>query len=56
MTSISSAKRSRGKNNNDNNVVNINNNTNERSNREGLRGWLNTIKYGWEEFRIGFKD
>jgi len=43
MTSASSAKRIGG------------NNNNERSNREGLKGWLNPIKYGWERVSYWFQ-
>jgi len=43
MTSASSAKRIGG------------NNNNERNNREGLKGWLNPIKYGWERVSYWFQ-
>ena len=42
MTSTSSAKKIEG-------------NNNQRSNREGLRGWLNPIKYGWERVSYWFQ-
>jgi succinate dehydrogenase / fumarate reductase cytochrome b subunit len=32
-----------------------NNNNNERINREGLKGWLNPIKYGWERISYWFQ-
>src|SRR5687767_12392762 len=54
MTSSSSAKRI-GENNNTNTNTNNNNNNNERSNRDGLRGWLNPIKYGWERVSYLFQ-
>jgi succinate dehydrogenase / fumarate reductase cytochrome b subunit len=47
MESTSSAKRIRSNNNNNNN--------NERINREGLKGWLNPIKYGWERISYWFQ-
>ena len=55
MTSSSSAKRIGGNNNFDNTNNNNNNNINERSNRDGLRGWLNPIKYGWERVSYLFQ-
>jgi succinate dehydrogenase / fumarate reductase, cytochrome b subunit len=42
MKSTSSAKKIEG-------------NNNQRSNREGLRGWLNPIKYGWERVSYWFQ-
>jgi succinate dehydrogenase / fumarate reductase cytochrome b subunit len=33
----------------------IEDNINPRSNREGLRGWLNPIKYGWERVSYWFQ-
>ena len=31
------------------------NNKNDRTNREGLRGWLNPIRYGWERVSYWFQ-
>ena len=47
MEFTSSAKKIRSHNNSNNN--------NERINREGLKGWLNPIKYGWERISYWFQ-
>ena len=44
MTSATSAKR-----------IDDINNKNDRTNREGLRGWLNPIRYGWERVSYWFQ-
>jgi succinate dehydrogenase / fumarate reductase cytochrome b subunit len=35
--------------------IDDNNSKNDRSNREGLRGWLNPITYGWERVSYWFQ-
>ena len=44
MTSATSAKR-----------IDDNKNKSDRTNREGLRGWLNPIIYGWERVSYWFQ-
>ena len=52
MTSASSTKRRIDENHD---IDDDDNNNNQRSNRAGLRGWLNPIKYGWERVSYWFQ-